>query len=272
MPTFYKRTGSAIVFAAIMLTGLLWENVWGFIALACIINVLCLREYFNLVHKIHPDIYWPTWLKAAFQVTSLFILLLFSVHTNGMAQKILLVLSRFLPLAAPLLLIFGILFRKNALSALLLSSGGIFYITVPMLIFANLREYSFTLPIALVAMIWINDTMAYIVGSFIGKTPFSTISPKKTWEGTGGGAALTIIAAGIYGKLCTEQPVYQWVLLAVVVTVAGTLGDLLESKLKRIADVKDSGTIMPGHGGALDRFDSLLIAIPCVFVYYSLCM
>jgi phosphatidate cytidylyltransferase len=272
MPTFYKRTGSAIVFGAIMLTGLLWDNQWVFIALACLINALCLREYFLLIAKIHPDAYWPTWLKGAFQLITLFLILLFSVHTNDAVEKTFLGLSHFLPLLAPALLFMAALFKKNALSALLLSVGGIFYITVPMMLFTNLRNYSFLIPIALVAMIWINDTMAYIVGSFIGKTPFSPISPKKTWEGTGGGALLTIVAAAIYGKLCTDQPMYQWILLALVTTVAGTLGDLLESKLKRIADVKDSGNIMPGHGGALDRFDSLLIAIPLVFVYYRLFM
>ncbi len=272
MPTFYKRTGSAIVFAAIMLTGLLWDNTWVFIALVCLINALCLREYFHLVLKMYPDTNWPLWLKGAFQVITLFIILLFSAHTNDAMETAFLGLSHFLPLIAPVLLLMATLFKKNALSALLHSAGGIFYVTVPMLLFANLRTHSFILPIALVAMIWINDTMAYIVGSFIGKTPFSPISPKKTWEGTAGGALLTIIVAAIYGKLCTEDPMYKWILLALVTTVAGTLGDLLESKLKRIADVKDSGTIMPGHGGALDRFDSLLIAIPFVFVYYQLFM
>jgi phosphatidate cytidylyltransferase len=124
------------------------------------------------------------------------------------------------------------------------------------------------LPIALILMIWINDTMAYLVGSFIGKTPFSPISPKKTWEGTAGGALLTIAAAIAYGYFSHSQYAMQhWIALALCAAVAGTLGDLLESKLKRMAGVKDSGAIMPGHGGALDRFDSLLVAAPFAYVY-----
>jgi len=109
--------------------------------------------------------------------------------------------------------------------------------------------------------------MAYLVGSFIGKTPFSDISPKKTWEGTLGGIILTIAGAGIWGYYSHYYHMQDWIILSLLVSVAGTAGDLLESKLKRMANVKDSGTMMPGHGGALDRFDSLLIAAPFAFCY-----
>jgi phosphatidate cytidylyltransferase len=120
-------------------------------------------------------------------------------------------------------------------------------------------------------MLWCNDTLAYLVGSFIGKTPLSKISPKKTWEGTLGGIILTIVAVYIWSR-CKETDISSifWMGLALVTSVTGTFGDLLESKLKRMADVKDSGTMMPGHGGALDRFDSLLIATPFAFIYFFL--
>jgi phosphatidate cytidylyltransferase len=149
------------------------------------------------------------------------------------------------------------------------AAGGLFYITLPMILLLNMRLYDFALPIALIFMIWSNDTLAYLVGSFIGKTPFSPISPKKTWEGTAGGAILTIIGAVVYGHLSQTYRMIDWIMLSLLTTTAGTLGDLLESKLKRLADVKDSGALMPGHGGALDRFDSLLIATPFVYVYVS---
>ena len=109
--------------------------------------------------------------------------------------------------------------------------------------------------------------MAYLVGSFIGKTPFSAISPKKTWEGTAGGALLTMGGAMLYGYFSHKYRMIDWAALALCAGVAGTLGDLVESKLKRMADVKDSGTLMPGHGGALDRFDSLLLAAPFACAY-----
>jgi phosphatidate cytidylyltransferase len=115
--------------------------------------------------------------------------------------------------------------------------------------------------------------MAYIVGSLIGETPFSKISPKKTWEGTAGGAILCIVVIGLLGYFIPPASYYNvqhWIVIAAIAAVIGTLGDLLESKLKRAANVKDSGHIMPGHGGFLDRFDSLLLAIPFVWLYIQL--
>jgi len=108
--------------------------------------------------------------------------------------------------------------------------------------------------------------MAYIVGSLIGKTPLSKISPKKTWEGTLGVIILaTLVAAIIAWKF--DFDFKTMTIIAAISSMAGTFGDLLESKLKRMAGVKDSGNLMPGHGGFLDRFDSMLLAIPAVWVY-----
>jgi phosphatidate cytidylyltransferase len=115
--------------------------------------------------------------------------------------------------------------------------------------------------------------MAYIVGSLIGKTPFSKISPKKTWEGTIGGAILCVAVMALLGYYIPAAkiiPAYHWAVIAAICAVFGTSGDLLESKLKRMADVKDSGSFMPGHGGFLDRFDSLLVAVPFVWAYVRL--
>jgi phosphatidate cytidylyltransferase len=154
---------------------------------------------------------------------------------------------------------------------LLYSLFGLLYITLPLLLLIHLRgqdrntilgDWGWMVPLGLILSIWINDTMAYLVGSWIGRTPLSTISPKKTWEGTIGGTVLCIAIMSLLGLTA----------IAAIAAVFGTLGDLLESKLKRAANVKDSGTIMPGHGGFLDRFDSLLIATPFVWIYVSLFM
>jgi phosphatidate cytidylyltransferase len=118
----------------------------------------------------------------------------------------------------------------------------------------------------LIVLIWINDTMQYIVGSFIGKTKMAPIiSPKKTWEGTIGGSLLAVLVAIVCGIFFKQYPIGEWIAFGLVASIAGTIGDLVESKLKRTAGVKDSGNIMPGHGGALDRFDSLLLAGPCLW-------
>jgi phosphatidate cytidylyltransferase len=109
--------------------------------------------------------------------------------------------------------------------------------------------------------------MAYIVGSIIGKTPLSKISPKKTWEGTAGGVILTIIVICLIAYFTKRISVADAGIMAGIAGITGTLGDLFESKLKRMAGVKDSGQIMPGHGGFLDRFDSLLFANVFVWLY-----
>ncbi len=164
---------------------------------------------------------------------------------------------------------------------------GLLYITLPVwlmlsmglqlspLTLTDIRNWSFSpvLPCGIIFSIWINDTMAYIVGSLIGKTPFSSISPKKTWEGTAGGALLCVVVIGLLGYLLPVARILapvHWVMIAAVCAILGTAGDLLESKLKRMAGVKDSGSFMPGHGGFLDRFDSLLVATPFVWLYLKL--
>src|SRR5450432_905259 len=135
----------------------------------------------------------------------------------------------------------------------------------------NIIQIGFIITLGIIFSIWINDTMAYIVGSLIGKTPFSKISPKKTWEGTIGGGILCVLVI----SLLTYWIGLRWrdgAIIAAIVAVFGTAGDLFESKLKRMANLKDSGSIMPGHGGFLDRFDSLLIATPFVWLYVILMM
>ena len=170
----------------------------------------------------------------------------------------------------PVFILSALLSKKTALQAGLQSLGGIFYIILPCTLLLYLRFFGFELPLAIILMIWCNDTMAYLVGSFIGRHPLSSISPKKTWEGTIGGVILTIGGAAVCGYYIHGFEKFELVSIATIVAIAGTFGDLLESKLKRMADVKDSGKLMPGHGGALDRFDSLLVASPFVFAYVCL--
>jgi phosphatidate cytidylyltransferase len=116
--------------------------------------------------------------------------------------------------------------------------------------------------------------MAYIVGSLFGKTPFSKISPKKTWEGTIGGIVLCVCIAFLIPFLFSIEGIDPGTsaIIACVAAIIGTVGDLFESWLKRLAGVKDSGNLMPGHGGFLDRFDSLLFATPLCWVLLQPCV
>lgn len=171
--------------------------------------------------------------------------------------------------------------KINPVSYKLITLSGLFYITLPVVLLLYIRletginnddNFLKVLPCGIIFSIWINDTMAYIVGSLIGKTSLSKISPKKTWEGTIGGAFLCVITIAVIGNATGYYNFKNWIIIASCCALFGTFGDLLESKLKRMANVKDSGSLMPGHGGFLDRFDSLLIATPFVVLYYFLFM
>jgi len=166
---------------------------------------------------------------------------------------------------------------------LLYSTSGLVYISLPIVLLIGLRnlygidvpdenyDLGKVLPLTLIFSLWINDTMAYIVGSLIGKTQMTKISPKKTWEGTIGGIILCIVVMIFIGGLMGLETVDS-ICISAIASIAGTFGDLLESKLKRMTGVKDSGHIMPSHGGFLDRFDSLLVATPFVWLYVYLFM
>lgn len=133
--------------------------------------------------------------------------------------------------------------------------------------------YAAPVPLALMVFLWANDMGAYCVGSTLGRFApwklFPSVSPHKTWIGSAGGALLAMAAAVGVGSLYPDiLPLWQWIGMAATVVVFGTWGDLVESRLKRTLGVKDSGRFLPGHGGALDRFDSLLLAAPAVTVYF----
>lgn len=262
-PVFFKRLGSAIIFSAIMMLGLLGNSPWGMLALAITIQFLCIREFYRLSAQIFTNDHFPKDLYWLMQLWGLVVMT--TVALSDISFSILSVV----PI---ILLSVAVLRKKTALTAGLSSLVGLLYIAFPLSFLVVLWQIDFALPLTLILMIWMNDTMAYIVGSFIGRTPFSPISPKKTWEGTAGGAILTIVGAAIWAYYAPRYSTMDWMALAACATIAGTAGDLFESKLKRLANVKDSGTMMPGHGGALDRFDSLLFALPFAFVYVMLFM
>jgi phosphatidate cytidylyltransferase len=178
------------------------------------------------------------------------------------------------------------LFGKKYSSAELLTLLiGLIYLSLSLALLVNLRSgwiwgssdqensiatllsglSGFVTTVLLVFAIWINDTMAYLIGSVIGKTPLTSWSPKKTWEGTVGGILVSVTLMFLVGKL-TWGANWELLLILLATVVFGTIGDLVESKFKRMAGVKDSGNFMPGHGGFLDRFDSILLAAPAVWV------
>ncbi len=226
------RTITAIVFGVVMLAGLLFSAPVFFV-LCVIIASGCVYELGKLTKKLYGPQRW-------------------------------------------IIFIFGSLFILLSLSMFFLMSVG-----ETGKVYTNNNNFYFfdpLLPCLVLFSIWVNDTMAYITGSLIGKTPLSKISPKKTIEGTLGGIILCILIIG-FGfpilpfrensslvNLGAGHTVSYYFIIPAICAVFGTIGDLLESKIKRMAGVKDSGTFMPGHGGFLDRFDSLLLAVVAVFL------
>lgn len=265
--TFTTRATTALVFVAVMLAGLLGPLPI-FLALFSVITWVGLQEYSRLLQAIF---------QTEFSKQQTFSFSLLGMSALGMTY--------FAPLQAPSAewpyagftlffywvgLFIGFLmmflwFTKGSKSRYLLSGVG--YIGLSIGLYAQLRFAHALLPMALIALIWTNDTMAYLSGSFIGKNPLmASVSPKKTIEGTLGGIVFTVLIAALGSRFFPEFSMGYWMALAFIASVIGTAGDLVESKLKRMAGVKDSGNIMPGHGGVLDRFDSLLLSAPFAFL------
>ncbi|MFP5040706.1 phosphatidate cytidylyltransferase [Parasediminibacterium sp. JCM 36343] len=281
---FKTRALTALIFVAVMLAGLLW-NQWSFFALFSLIHFGCWIEYQKLIALIDPAY------KAISSVHRNIIMLLgWGLMLLNASPQLHIGRISLLGIGWYGVMLLTIVFCLNEivlkkqlnLKVIGYSLLGLLYISVSWSFMLGLYNESITvlgvfdakaweLPVILIASIWINDTMAYIVGSFIGKTPLSSISPKKTWEGTAGGAvlAIVVVTASCY-FLFHIQNIKLLLIVSSTAAIVGTFGDLLESKLKRMAGVKDSGQIMPGHGGFLDRFDSLLLATPVAWVLIEL--
>lgn len=275
---FRVRALSAIVFAVIMLVGLFWNN-WSFFLLFVTIAVGCLYEFQKLLALIFPSYKQISpvhkWGMLVLAVVLMMILSGNSLVIKGMTIKNMGL--RFLPVVIGALVAGEFINYKKGfvLQNWAISFFGLIYIPMSLSLFYQLKEFmahtffgdwGFAIPLLVIVTVWVNDTMAYIVGALIGKRPLSAISPNKTWEGTIAGVILSVIVVtkvlGIWIPIAEKYILF----ISLVAAVTGNFGDLFESKLKRMAAVKDSGTMMPGHGGFLDRFDSILLATPFVWV------
>lgn len=152
---------------------------------------------------------------------------------------------------------------------------GLLYVAVPFALLNYLPNpafesgvYAHNIVLGFFFLIWVNESGAYLVGSSIGRHKlFERVSPKKTWEGTSGGGILCLITAAVISLFFTELSLLNWMVIGALVVIFSTYGDLFESMFKRSIKAKDSGRILPGHGGILDRFDGVIMAVPFVFVY-----
>lgn len=268
---FIQRAITGVLFVAI-LVGCILYHPFSFGALFIVISALTIREFGSLVNHIegvsvNKNI---TMLGGAY----LFLAIMgFCIDASD--SKI------FLPYLLLLLyMMISELYLKKESPVLnwAFSMLSQLYIALPFALLSALAfhnnpedssvSYNRILPLSIFVFIWLSDTGAYCVGSLIGKHRlFERISPKKSWEGSVGGGMVSIASSFVFAHFFPIMSVAEWAGLALVVVVFGTWGDLTESLLKRQLHIKDSGSILPGHGGMLDRFDSALMAIPAAVVY-----
>ena len=273
MKNLLVRTLTGLIYVVVIVVGITVSS-YSFLALFSTITALCLWEFYHLLNrqgqvKINPlyhclggsVLFVSTYLYAAgFVSPAIFFLYLIYI-------ALVLILELYEKQRDPIL---------HSASVFL----GQCYIALPLAMLNLLvfrsgeggeNQYYWVFILALFVFIWVNDTGAYLIGSQFGKHRlFERISPKKSWEGFFGGLFFAIVSSLVFARFEPEIPYYHWAGLAIVIAIFGTWGDLIESLIKRTLGVKDSGKTLPGHGGFLDRFDSLLLAIYAMLFYVEL--
>lgn len=262
MNTTFIRAISGAIYVLILVFATLYSSN-SFLLLFGGFLILSVLEFCKLVH-----------LKNLFPlVISVVSFILFNLDNTIKTNEILLVLGTLFVSAKAILFLFD-----NKSKSLDTTSKYVFligYIILPFIIITKLPfvavYYNPKIIISLFILIWTNDTFAYLVGINFGKNKlFERISPKKTIEGFVGGIIFALLAAVVIANYYTKESLLKWIFIAVLVGFFGTIGDLIESKFKRVAGVKDSGNIMPGHGGVLDRLDSIIFVAPIVYLFYQI--
>ena len=274
MSNFWARTITGLSMVFLLLFSM-WHDPWLFAGIFLIVAILGVWEFYSLFSKsdILPQ---KTWGTVCGSILYLEIFLLCMIDPGLKFPP------WYLPLFTAMLMFFlSFIFEiyrkeKKPLENIAITVTGVLYIVLPLAVL-NLMNPADTphflgFPAFLMGYFiftWFYDTGAYLFGKHFGKHKlFERISPKKTWEGTIAGALVALLSALGMSFLVPDIPVADWLVLSILVVVFGTFGDLSESLFKRSLKIKDSGDILPGHGGILDRFDTVFISAPFVFLYF----
>ena len=261
MSNIVIRTLSGAVYVALLVVSIVWHPVACAVVMGCFM-LLCVHEYCTMVNRMDGVrvLEWYVLLTAALIYLGRLSLLPAFIGTIGWMRGVFWLALLALPVIE--------LFRNkgNALTHVGYTLTGLLLVAVPFSLMNVLQAESRWLLLAVFVIIWVNDTFAYLAGMAIGKhRMMERVSPKKSWEGFCGGAVMAIGASMLYFHLLGEKNMLFAIALALLVVIFGTLGDFVESLVKRIAGVKDSSHLMPGHGGFYDRFDSALMATLAVY-------
>lgn len=273
MKNLVVRTLSGLVLAAVMLGAIAWSQ-WSFGALLLLLLVAGMIEFYALAEKQGNTPQKVVGLVAGIVLFLLnFAFVSDDIEILGGANQAFACGLAFLLLLLPAMFICELYRRQeNPASGIGTTLMGICYVALPLALMCYIpiigtEAWSPWVMIAYVFIIWANDVFAYLVGMSVGRHRLcERLSPKKSWEGFFGGIA-GAVGMGILAAYVLEAGMWAWAGLALVAAVSGVLGDLVESMFKRAAGVKDSGKLIPGHGGVLDRFDAMLLSAPFVFVY-----
>lgn len=270
MPNIVVRLLTGIIFVSVLIGGII-TNQHTFIIVFSLITALSLFEFYGLIEKAAKVPIIKTW-----NIVGGFLLVLGSYYFASIEASPL----AFLPFIAYLMILFIselYMKRQDPIKSLAYSLLGQLYIAAPFALTSYLAfsyehgSYHQIYILALLVFIWVNDSFAYLTGMMFGKHRlFERISPKKSWEGFVGGALFSMASSLIFAHYYPNLSTYAWVGFAAITVAFGTWGDLFESLIKRTLGVKDSGNMIPGHGGILDRFDSTIFAIPAVTMYLIL--
>ncbi len=268
------RAITGLVFIVVML-GSFFAGATVFSVFYGLLGLLCLQEFYGLLKKSGRQ---PNTVMGLINGLLIYGAFAASFYFDTLTGATLIHKAIFL-LVLPLAAVFiQELFRdlENPFANIGYTFLGLLFTLIPFTFFHTLgfvtnSGFNAHIPMGFLLMLWANDTGAYLVGRQFGRTKlFERHSPKKTWEGFIGGILISALAGYIISLYFHEMVWRQWVSVAIIIGVVGTAGDLVESMLKRSINIKDSGGILPGHGGLLDRFDGLLLAAPVVFAYLYL--